>query len=83
MDLRVIGWGGIVWLHLAQVRKHWRALAKTIIELWILYSYYVMKYLSSCTTGGFSRRAQLAEVSYFVLFNYFYCLPYLRISLKD
>jgi hypothetical protein len=38
MDLREIGWGGMDWIDLAQDRDQWRA----------------GKFLSSCTTGGFS-----------------------------
>jgi hypothetical protein len=43
------------WIDLAQDRNQWRALAKTIMIL-------VAKFLSSYTTGSFSRRAELHEV---------------------
>jgi hypothetical protein len=33
MDLRVIGWGGMEWIHLAQDREQWRALANTVMNL--------------------------------------------------
>jgi hypothetical protein len=46
MDFREIGWGGMDWIDLAQDRDQWRTL---------------VKFLSSCTIGGFSRRAQLHE----------------------
>jgi hypothetical protein len=33
MDLREIGWGGMVWIDLAQDRAHWRALVNTVMNL--------------------------------------------------
>jgi hypothetical protein len=33
MDLRVIGWDGMVWIELAQDRNQWRALVNTVINL--------------------------------------------------
>jgi hypothetical protein len=30
MDLRVIGWGDIDWIHLAQDKYQWRALVNTL-----------------------------------------------------
>jgi hypothetical protein len=35
MDLREIGWGGVDWIDLAQDRDRWRALANTIMNLWV------------------------------------------------
>jgi hypothetical protein len=67
MDLREIGWDGMDWIDLAQDRYQWRALVNTVMNLRVSYNF--GKFLSSCTTGGFSRRAQLREVSY--LFVYF------------
>jgi hypothetical protein len=64
-DLTGIGWGGMDWINLAQDRDRWRALMNTIMNLRVLYN--VGKFLSTCTTGGFSRRAQLHEVSYFTV----------------
>jgi hypothetical protein len=61
MDLREIGWGGMDWIDLAQDRDQRRVLVNTVMSLWVLLD--VRKFLSSCTTGGFSRRAQLHEVS--------------------
>jgi hypothetical protein len=52
MDLKEIGWDGMDWIHLAQDRDQWRALVNTVMNL---------EFLSSRTTGGFSRRAQLHE----------------------
>jgi hypothetical protein len=51
------------WIDLAQDKHQWRALVNTVINLWVPYN--TGKFLSSCTTGGFSKRAQLHEVSSF------------------
>jgi hypothetical protein len=61
MDLTEIRWGGMDWIDVAQDRNRWRALVNTVMNLWVPYN--VGKFLSSCTTGGFSRRAQLHGVS--------------------
>jgi hypothetical protein len=61
MDLREIGWGSMDWIDLAQDRDRWRALENTVMTLRVPYN--IGKFLSSCTTGGFSRRAQLHVVS--------------------
>jgi hypothetical protein len=60
MDLRELGWGGIDWIDLAQDRDQWRALVNTVINLRVLQN--AGKFLSSCITGGFARRAQLREI---------------------
>jgi hypothetical protein len=64
VDLREIGWGGMDWIDLAQDREQWRALVNTIMNVRVPKN--VGKFLSSCATGGFSRRAQLHGVSYLV-----------------
>jgi hypothetical protein len=61
MDLRGIEWGDIDWIDLAQDRYRLRALVNTVMNLRVPLN--VWRFLSSCTTGGFSRRAQLPEVS--------------------
>jgi hypothetical protein len=61
MDLGEIEWDGMDWIHLAQDRDQWRALMNTVMNLRVPYK--VCKFLSSCTTGGFSRMAELYEVS--------------------
>jgi hypothetical protein len=61
VDLREIGWGGMDWSDLAQNNGPWRVLVS--IEMNLRISYNIGKFLSSCTTGGFSRRAELHEVS--------------------
>jgi hypothetical protein len=47
------------WTDLAQDRDHWSALVNTVMNLRIPQN--AGKFLSSCTIGGFSRRAQLHE----------------------
>jgi hypothetical protein len=36
MDSREIGWGGMDWIDLAQVRDQWRALVNTAMNLQVL-----------------------------------------------
>jgi hypothetical protein len=45
------------WADLAQDRDHWWALESTVINLRVPLNAGI--FLSSCTTGGFSRRAHL------------------------
>jgi hypothetical protein len=33
IDLRVLGWGDMDWIDLAQDRDHWRALVNTVMNL--------------------------------------------------
>jgi hypothetical protein len=61
MDLRQIGWGGMDWTDLSQDRDQWKANVNTVVNLSVLKI--IAKFLSSCTTRGFSRGAQLHEVS--------------------
>jgi hypothetical protein len=44
------------WADVAQDRNEWRTLVTTVLNLRI------GKFLSSCTTGSFSRRAQLQDI---------------------
>jgi hypothetical protein len=57
MNLREIVWGFMDLIHLAQDRNQWRTLVNTAMNLPVPLN--SGKFLSSCTTGGFSRRAQL------------------------
>jgi hypothetical protein len=59
MDLREIGWDGMNWIDLAQDRVQYRALVNMVMKI----PQNIAKFLSSCTTGCFSRRAQLHEVT--------------------
>jgi hypothetical protein len=47
------------YIDLAQDRDQWRALVSTVMNLRVLLN--VEKFLSGCTIGGFSRRAELRE----------------------
>jgi hypothetical protein len=51
MDLREIGCGGMNWINLAQDRDQWRALVDTVMNLSVPQN--AVKFLSSCTVGGF------------------------------
>jgi hypothetical protein len=44
-----MGWYGMDWIDLAQDRDQWRALLKTVMNLWVPYN--AGKFLSSCTIG--------------------------------
>jgi hypothetical protein len=55
MNLREIGWGGMDWIDLAQVTDQWRAVVNTVMNL--LVEWNIGKFLSSFTTGDFSRRS--------------------------
>jgi hypothetical protein len=57
MDLREIWWGGIDWIDLTQDRDQWRALVNTIMNLRVPKN--IGKFLNSCTTGDFSRKAHI------------------------
>jgi hypothetical protein len=59
MDLTEIGWDGIDWIDLAQNRDQWRALVNAVMNIRVPYN--AGKFLSDCTIGSFSRRAQLHE----------------------
>jgi hypothetical protein len=60
MDVREISWNGMDWTKLAQDRDRYRVLLNTVLNFWIPKN--VGKFLSSCTTCGLSRRAQLHGV---------------------
>jgi hypothetical protein len=57
--LRETGWECMDWIDLAQDRNQWRALVNTVTNLRVPLS--AGKFLSSCITGGFSRRARFHE----------------------
>jgi hypothetical protein len=61
MDLREIEWSAMEWIDLAEDRDQWRALVNMVMNLLVPYNF--GNFLSSCTTGSFSRRAELREVS--------------------
>jgi hypothetical protein len=52
---------GVDSIDLAQDKDQWRGVVNTVMNLRVLQN--VGKFLSTCTTGGFSRRSQLHEVS--------------------
>jgi hypothetical protein len=54
IDLREIGWDVMDWIDLAQDRDQWRAMNLRV-------PLNAGNFLSGCTIGNFSRRAQLHE----------------------
>jgi hypothetical protein len=70
MDLRETGWGGMDWIYLAQDKDQRWALVKTVTNLRVPTNF--GKFLSSCTTGGFSRKAQLYGALVCLLINVFH-----------
>jgi hypothetical protein len=59
MYLREIEWYDIYWIDLAEDRDQWKALVNTVMDLRVPQN--SVNFLSSCTIGCFSRRAQLRE----------------------
>jgi hypothetical protein len=74
MDLREVKWV-MDWVSLAQDRDQWRVLLIIFMNLWG--SRNIMKFLSSPTTGSFSRKAQLQGVISK------YCYPKKRIACQQ
>jgi hypothetical protein len=56
MNFRELAWGVMNWIELVQDKEQWRFVVDTV-------SLSVGEFLSSCTTGGFLRKAQLHEFS--------------------
>jgi hypothetical protein len=46
MDLSVISWGSVEWIHFAQDRDRWRALVNTVINLRVLETRSSLQHLS-------------------------------------
>jgi hypothetical protein len=59
IDLREIGWDGIDWIDLAEDRDQWMALVNTVMNLRVPQN--AENFLSGCTIGSFSGRAQLRQ----------------------
>jgi hypothetical protein len=60
MDRRELGSGGMDWIDLVQDRDRWRAFLYTVMNFRVPEN--VGTFLSSCTTGDLTRRAQPHEV---------------------
>jgi hypothetical protein len=59
IDIREIGWDGMDWIYLAQDTDQWRALMNIVMNIRVPYN--AWKFLSGCTIGSFSGRAQLRK----------------------
>jgi hypothetical protein len=51
MHLGEVGWGGMNWIDLAQVRDQWTVVVNTVMKHWVVEI--VGKFLSNCVSGGF------------------------------
>jgi hypothetical protein len=61
ISLRVIGWGDIDWIDLAQDIDKWRVSVNTLMKFRVPQNF--GKFLSGCKTGGFSRWTHVRGVS--------------------
>jgi hypothetical protein len=61
IDIAEIGRGGEEGIELGHHRDQYKVLVNAVVNLWVQYN--AEKFLSRCTTGGLSRRAQLRGVS--------------------
>jgi hypothetical protein len=59
MDLGETGWDDMDWINVAQDRNEWRGFVNAVMNLRVPYN--AGKFLSGCTIGSFSRRAQFHE----------------------
>jgi hypothetical protein len=59
MDLREIGWDGMDWIELVQDRDQLRAPVNMVMKLRVPQN--TGNFLSGCTIGNFTRRAQLRK----------------------
>jgi hypothetical protein len=59
MDHGEIGWDGMDWIDLGQERDQWRALLNTVMNIRVPLN--AGKFLSGCTLGSFSGRAQFLK----------------------
>jgi hypothetical protein len=59
MDLTEIGWHVMGWIDLAHDGDQWRVLLNTVMSLGVPLS--AGNFLSRCTIGSFSRRAQVLK----------------------
>jgi hypothetical protein len=66
MGLREIGWDCMGWVHLAQGLDRWRFLVNYIRVINLRVPQNVIIFLISCTSSGFSSRAQLHGVNFYL-----------------
>jgi hypothetical protein len=59
MNLRVMGWKGGDWIHLAQNRGHWWDLVNTVMNLWVPHN--AGNFLTRWVTSSFSRSPYSTE----------------------
>jgi hypothetical protein len=72
---------GVDWIDLAQDRDQWKVLVNTVMILRV--SKKAGTFLSSCTMGGFSRRAQLHEVGCAFLMQCYNSCPAMITPMKQ
>jgi hypothetical protein len=82
MDLREIGWGGMVWINLAQDRVQWRALVNTVMNLRVPSN--VGRFLGNLSDWRLLKKDSVSSMQLVTCyFCYFNCLFLLSLAFRQ